>query len=121
MSLNVSVRSALVSMMSAIAIVGFSVPMALAEPITFTLINNTNRVLEQFYASPPSTSSWEEDILGVDVLNPGEATEVTIDDGRQDCQYDIKGVFGPGPGVGRGELIQSAVNICNGSTYTYSN
>jgi hypothetical protein len=94
---------------------------ALAQPIQFTLINRTNRVLEEFYASPPNVASWEEDILGVDVLLPGESVVITIDDGRSDCTYDIKGVLGSGPGVGRGELIQSAVYICDGGTYEYIN
>jgi len=91
------------------------------EAVTFTLINSTNRVLEEFYASPPSTDDWEEDILGVDVLNPGESVDITIDDGRGDCRYDFKGVLGPGDGVGRGALIQSGVQVCNGDSYEYSN
>ena len=90
------------------------------DSVTFTLINSTSRVLEEFYASPPSSSSWEEDILGVDVLNPGESIEITIDDGREDCLYDFKGVLGPGNGVGRGALIQSSVSVCDGGTYEYS-
>ena len=95
---------------------------AQTESVTFTLINNTSRVLEEFYASPPSTSDWEEDILGVDVLAPGESTEITIDDGREDCNYDFKGVLGPSDdgSVGRGALIQSSVSVCDGGTYSYT-
>lgn len=87
--------------------------------VTFTLVNKTGRVLREFYASPPSTDDWEEDILGQDVLNPGESTEITIDDGREDCLYDFKGVFEAGNGVGAGSLIQSKVNVCDGGTYEY--
>jgi hypothetical protein len=67
---------------------------AQAEAVSFTLVNGTSRTLEEFYASPPSTDDWEADILGVDVLNPGESVEITINDGREDCQYDFKGRFG---------------------------
>jgi hypothetical protein len=101
------------------SLVGMSAAQA-NDPVTFTLINSTSRVLEEFYASPPSTNDWEEDILGVDVLNPGESVEITIDDGRSDCLYDFKGVLGPGDGVGRGALIQSSVEVCNGGSYEYS-
>jgi len=122
MSLKVSAKSVFLSMMSAIALAGFSVPMVLAEPVTFTLVNDTSRDLLHFYASPPSTNDWEEDILGSGVLPAGSSVQVTINDGRTDCDYDIKGVLGPSPDgtVGPGELIHSAVNICAGSTYTYS-
>lgn len=94
---------------------------AQTQSVKFTLVNGTSRTLESFYASPPSTSDWEEDILGVDVLPPGESTEITIDDGREDCNYDFKGVLGPSDdgSVGRGALIQSAVNVCDGGSYTY--
>lgn len=98
----------------------FGAQSASAESVTFTLVNSTSRVLEEFYASPPSTDDWEEDILGVDVLAPGESTRITINDGREDCLYDFKGVLGPGDGVGQGALVQSAVNVCDGGTYEYS-
>jgi len=95
---------------------------AQTDSVTFTLTNSTSRTLEEFYASPPSTSDWEDDILGVDVLAPGESTQITINDGREDCHYDFKGVLGPSDdgSVGRGELIQSAVSVCDGGTYEYS-
>lgn len=98
----------------------FGAQSASAESVTFTLVNSTSRVLEEFYASPPSTDDWEEDILGVDVLAPGESTQITIDDGREDCHYDFKGILGPGEGVGRGALVQSSVNVCDGGTYEYT-
>lgn len=98
----------------------FSAQSASAESVTFTLVNKTSRVLEEFYASPPSTDDWEEDILGVDVLAPGDSTQITINDGREDCHYDFKGVLGPGEGVGRGALVQSSVNVCDGGSYEYT-
>lgn len=106
----------------AVSVVGFNVlpVQADTESVTFTLTNSTNRVLESFYASPPSTDDWEEDILGVDTLAPGASIDITIDDGREDCLYDFKGALGPGDGVGRGELIESAVEVCDGGSYEYS-
>ena len=116
-----SFRSITAATLLALPIVALSIQSVLAEAVTFTLTNRTSRDLIGFYASPPSTQDWEEDILGVDVLLPGESAEITIDDGLEDCKYDFKGRLGPSEDgtVGPGELIQSAVNVCDGGTYTY--
>lgn len=84
------------------------------ESVTFTLTNGTSQTIDMFYASPPSENSWEEDILGVDVLPPGETVTITIDDSREDCAYDFKAVFEDGT-----ELAHSAVEVCNGESYVY--
>ena len=103
-------------------IISFSIQSAIAESVSFTLINKTSRNLEEFYAAPPQVDNWEEDILGTDVLPPGESITITIKDGREDCLYDFKGILGPNDdgSVGRGELIQSGVNVCDGGTYEYT-
>lgn len=93
--------------------------LAQTESATFTLTNMTERDLLEFYASPPDEESWEEDILGADVLGPGESIEIVIDDAREDCYYDFMGVLGPGDGVGEGALIQSGVEVCDGGSYEY--
>lgn len=119
-----SFRNGIAALLLSLPIVSLTAYSALAqtESVTFTLTNKTSRTLEEFYASPPSKDDWEEDILGVDVLAPGESVEITIDDGREDCLYDFKGVLGPSEdgSVGRGELIQSAVSVCDDETYEYS-
>ncbi|MEB3277555.1 MAG: hypothetical protein VKK42_01350 [Lyngbya sp.] len=91
------------------------------ESVSFTLVNRTSRNLEEFYASPPEAEDWEEDVLGGEVLAPGESITIVIDDGREDCQYDFMGVLGPDAEgtVGRGALIQSGVSVCNGDSYEY--
>ena len=98
-----------------------SASLAQTESATFTLTNMTERDLLEFYASPPDEESWEEDILGTDLLGPGESIEITIDDGREDCFYDFMGVLGPAPdgSVGEGALIQSGVEVCDGGEYEY--
>ncbi len=90
------------------------------ESATFTLVNETERELLEFYASPPEEESWEENIL-YEPLGPGDSIEVTIDDGREDCYYDFMGVLGPAPdgSVGEGALIQSGVEVCDGGSYEY--
>ncbi|HLO49815.1 MAG TPA: hypothetical protein VK211_15470 [Kamptonema sp.] len=117
-----SFQRVIVAAALSLPIISFSIQSALAESVSFTLINKTSRNLEEFYAAPPHVDNWEEDILGRDVLPPGESITITIKDGREDCLYDFKGVLGPSAdgSVGRGELIQSSVNVCDGGTYEYS-
>jgi hypothetical protein len=83
--------------------------------VSFDLTNKTNRNIERFYASPANVSSWEEDILGTQVLPPGQKTKITIEDGRQDCMYSFRARLGPAldGSVGSGDMVQSQVNICD--------
>lgn len=85
------------------------------EAVTFTLENGTNEPIFEFYASPPSTDDWEEDILGEEVLMPGDTVNITIDDGREDCEYDFLAVFEDGT-----ELEHENVSVCDGESYTYT-
>ncbi|MGB0560983.1 MAG: hypothetical protein ACPGVO_04170 [Spirulinaceae cyanobacterium] len=89
----------------------------------FTLVNDTSRPLLEFYVSPPESDEWGDDVFGPDlILEPGEEATVTITDAREGCDYDILGVLGEAEdgSVGEGELIHSGVEICDGTTYTYS-
>lgn len=123
------VRSVVLASLFSLPLVLLSIQSAFASdrqgPVTFILINRTNRILEEFYASPPSQDTWEDNIFGNGFqLAPGAETEIVINDGRTICNYDLMGVLGEntakdGPRVGRGSLIQSAVNVCNIETYEY--
>jgi len=66
---------------------------ASAEDLVFTLKNGTNSTMTRFYTSPVNVEDWEEDVLGRDVLSPGESVRVTIADGRSVCKYDMKFEF----------------------------
>jgi hypothetical protein len=45
---------------------------ALAEDLTFTLINNSSVNLNELYVSAHEADTWGDDILGTDVLAAGE-------------------------------------------------
>lgn len=93
------------------------------QPIEFTLKNGTNAPITEFYVSPPKDENWGESLMKAgQTLEPGESGKVTINDGLPDCQYDIKAHFGAAPdgSVGEGELVESNVHICDGTTYTYT-
>jgi hypothetical protein len=92
------------------------------EMVEFTLVNDTNRVITEFYVSAPDEEEWGDNLFASNQsLEPGESTKVTIDDGREDCKYDLSATFaGSKDGaVGEGTLDQTNVDICDDTTYTY--
>ena len=86
---------------------------AAAEDLVFTLDNETSADLTEFYTSPVNVNDWESDVLGADVLPAGSAIEITIADGRTQCNYDMKFVFTDGT-----TLEKDGVDLCNLDTYT---
>lgn len=57
----------------------------------FNLVNNTGQTIEQVYVSPSRVNSWGPDILGANVLPPGQAVWVVPQ--LSDCVLDIRVVF----------------------------
>ena len=84
----------------------------LADDVEFDLINDSSADLSELYVSPVGTDSWGEDILGTDVLAVGENGVVTITDGSEVCDYDMRFVMADG-----GELVREA-DICELSSFT---
>lgn len=82
--------------------------------VSFDLTNKTSRNIERFFASPANVNSWGQDILGTEVLPPGQKAKITIQDGREDCIYDFWARLGAAPNgsVGPGDMIESKINIC---------
>ena len=78
------------------------------------IINNTKYTIVEFYGSHTGTTSWQEDILGYDVLPPGNSVNVNFDDGTGYCIFDFKAVFNDGD-----VLEKYGVNVCEISTYRY--
>src|SRR5437879_5905679 len=62
---------------------------ALADPRDFTLANNSDYIITHVYVSSADTANWEEDILGRDVLPPGDTVDISFS-GPGGCGYDIK-------------------------------
>jgi hypothetical protein len=88
---------------------------ALANDYHVEIINKTGLAMKHFYASVTSTDSWEEDILGRDILEDGESFEANINDGSGKCRYDFKAVFENGA-----SLVRGNVNVCEVSSFTYN-
>lgn len=88
---------------------------ASAEDRRVRIINETEHTIVRFYASNVGANSWEEDILGQDVLRPGESVTINVDDGTGYCKYDFKAVFNDGD-----YLIRQGIDVCKVSSYRYT-
>lgn len=82
----------------------------------FDLINGTSLAMSNFYAEPSELTDWGSDELGDYALMPDEVVTININDNRQSCTYDFSAVFEDGS-----ELQVEGINICELSSYTFTN
>lgn len=85
---------------------------AFAEDLQFELINNSGYTIVQFFTSPSNMGDWREDVLGSQVVAPGESGTVSVTDGSDQCNYDIRVVLDDG------SEIAEAVDMCAMGSYT---
>ena len=71
------------------------------------IMNVSSQTLRELYASPVTSDNWEEDLLGARVLAVGESINADIDNGTDECIYDLKAVMADDR-----EFIQRGVNVC---------
>lgn len=76
-----------------------------------TIVNKVKKSIHHVYISEAKVDDWEEDILGDDVLDPGESVKVTFDNTHKACKWDFKAVDGDGV-----EYLLMGVNLCEVST-----
>ncbi|NLD14882.1 MAG: hypothetical protein GX665_07295 [Gammaproteobacteria bacterium] len=88
---------------------------AVAADRNVKIINKTNTTMIAFYASRSKTSDWEEDILGDDVLEPGESIRINIDDGTGACKFDFLGEFEDGD-----EVVKNGVDVCKVGEFSFT-
>ncbi|PCJ10046.1 MAG: hypothetical protein COB16_01755 [Rhodobacteraceae bacterium] len=108
-------RSHLITTMAALAITATTAIPAFALDRRVRIVNETGYVLVEFYGSNKGSTSWEEDILGPDVLGSGQSVMVNFDDGTGYCKFDFKAIFDDGD-----VLVRKNINICEIGTYTYN-
>ncbi|MEQ9145847.1 MAG: hypothetical protein RLO08_15980 [Parvibaculaceae bacterium] len=87
-----------------------------AEDRRVRIINETSTTMVEFYASNVGADTWEEDILGYDVLPAGDSVMINIDDGTGYCLFDFRAVFADGD-----VLTRENVDVCEISSYRYHN
>ena len=78
--------------------------------------NESSQSLYYLYASPISSNSWEEDLLGNSTISAHAQRVANIDNGTNQCQYDMKVKFANGR-----EVIRRNVNVCAVSRWVIDN
>ena len=58
--------------------------------LDFTLVNGTNHIFMQLYVSPARDGRWGGDVLGDEILRPGQETEVSFSRTEPTCMWDLK-------------------------------
>ncbi len=59
----------------------------------FELVNKTGYEIKHVYVSPSKSDEWEEDVLGKDTLDDGEAWEIKFQRANKTCSWDLKVVY----------------------------
>jgi hypothetical protein len=72
-----------------------------------TVQNLSSQTVRELYASPITSTIWEEDLLGQRTLTAGQSISANIDNGTTECYYDLKAVLANGKAV-----EQRKVNVC---------
>lgn len=77
--------------------------------------NETSFDIIEFYASNTGTNSWEEDILGKNILPAGHSVVINIDDGTGYCKFDFLAVFDDGE-----QVVSADNNVCELSVFRFT-
>jgi hypothetical protein len=89
----------------------------------FTLVNKTGVDIHNLHVSESAKDSWEEDVLGADVLANGDSLEINFD-GKAACMWDMMVKNEEGQGVYWRKLdlckAQKVTLTCNNSNCTAS-
>ena len=86
----------------------------LAEDLVFTPVNDSSLAITEMYVSPVGEDQWGENILMVDAVDPGVSGDVTIADGLEFCDYDLRFV------TAEGAEAEQTQNLCDIATFTVS-
>lgn len=64
---------------------------AFAAPnLNFRLVNKTGFDIDEVYVSPASTTDWEEDIMGIEVLMSGDYVDITFAPKTKTKVWDLR-------------------------------
>jgi hypothetical protein len=99
----------------ALAILAIGVVDAAALDRRVRINNRSSYDIVEFYASNTGSRSWEEDILGRNILPSGNSVVINIDDGSGYCKYDFLAVFEDGD-----EVVSSNNNVCELSDFNFT-
>lgn len=96
----------------AFALIALAATPVMAEDLEFTLINASSFKLVEMYVSPHEAEEWGENILSVASVDPGTEGQISIADGEEVCDYDMRIV------MDNGADVSATQNLCELATFT---
>lgn len=72
-----------------------------------TVVNSTGYTISEVYIAPASSRSWEEDVLGIDVLVDGEEVEIDFRRSENTCDWHLLVVYDDGE-----QAVWDGLNLC---------
>src|SRR5687768_9221006 len=93
-----------------VAMASFASPLAAApdgKNRKVTVENLSSQSIYNLFASPVTSTTWEEDLLGTGTIPSGSTKIANIDNGTTECYYDLKVKMANGQ-----EHVQRRVNVC---------
>ena len=76
------------------------------------IVNETGRVIYNFHATNKSVKTWGNDLLGQNVVQPGQGQRINLDDGTGYCVFDFRVVLDNGRAIER-----YRVDVCTVGTW----
>lgn len=80
----------------------------------FTLVNSTGYALRALFVAPTKSNSWEDNILGRDILATDEEIEIEFDRGDKTCLWDLRVVYEDDGS----NAVWSQIDLCKWSVIT---
>jgi len=78
---------------AALILAGLAAP-ALAQDPSFRLNNRTSATINEVYVSSSAQQDWGADLLGANVLQPGQTLTIRLPNGQ--CVNDVRVVYANG-------------------------
>ena len=100
---------------AAAVLVALTISSAWALDRRVRINNKSSYDIIEFYASNTGSRSWEEDILGRNILPAGHSVVINIDDGSGYCKYDFLAVFEDGD-----EVVSNDNNVCELTDFNFT-
>lgn len=72
--------------------------------------NLSSQTVRELNASPITAKTWEEDLLGQRTLSAGQTISANIDNGTNECYYDLRAVLANGKVFERRKVNVCAIN-----------
>lgn len=85
---------------------------ALAEDLEFTLQNDSSHTIAEIYVSPNESDEWGDNLLVDETVAPGGSGTITIADGLETCNYDLRFV------TDEGAEAEKTQDLCEIGTFT---